>query len=70
MVDGYKTIVIYTGPYNLLYRANQQEDKNMEQSITITEKELCETYHLKKVNTVKWVGTKGNRKIVVYGEPE
>jgi len=40
----------------------------MEISITIPEKELCETYRLKKVNTVKWIGEKNNRKIVIYGE--
>ena len=42
----------------------------METSITITEKELCEMFKLKKVNTVKWIGEKGNRKIVVYGEKQ
>ena len=40
----------------------------MEVSITLTEKEICETYSLKKVNTVKWIGEKGNRKIVIYGQ--
>jgi hypothetical protein len=41
--------------------------KNPTISITITEKELCREFGLLKVQTAKWIGTKGNRKIVIYG---
>jgi len=37
-------------------------------SIYITEEELCKKFGLKKVNTARWIGQKGNRKIVIYGE--
>jgi hypothetical protein len=41
--------------------------KNPTISISITEKELCKEFGLNKVVTAKWIGTKGNRKIVIYG---
>ena len=41
--------------------------KNPTVSITITEKDLCKEYGLFKVQTVKWIGAKGNRKIVIHG---
>lgn len=43
--------------------------KAPEVSITLTESEMCRHYRLKKVNTARWIGTKGNRKIVIYGVP-
>lgn len=35
---------------------------------SFTEKELCGMIGCRKVLTAKWIGTKGNRKMVVYGE--
>lgn len=42
----------------------------MEQTVTITEKEILEMFGGKKVKTASWIGEKGNRKIVIRIEKD
>jgi hypothetical protein len=36
-------------------------------TIYVTEEELCKYFRLKRVVTAKWIGVKGNRKMVIHG---
>lgn len=37
-------------------------------TLTIPERELCQMMGCSRILTAKWIGMKGNRKMVVYGE--